>query len=65
MKTDAMQIARIATSHDRSFAARFPMLNNAQMEYRWGGHLCLSLNSAPAFGEVGCSPQAAAMASAP
>jgi len=38
--------------HYRSFAARFPMLNVVEMHYRWGGHLCLSLNSAPAFGEV-------------
>ena len=22
------------------------------MEFRWGGQLCLSLNSAPAFGEI-------------
>lgn len=37
---------------DRSFANRFPMLEGVEMEYRWGGRLCLSLNSVPAFGEV-------------
>ncbi|WP_372737106.1 NAD(P)/FAD-dependent oxidoreductase [Neptunomonas sp.] len=37
---------------DRSFARRFPMLKGVEMEYRWGGRLCLSLNSMPAFGEV-------------
>jgi glycine/D-amino acid oxidase-like deaminating enzyme len=37
---------------DRSFANRFPMLEGMEMEYRWGGRLCLSLNSMAAFGEV-------------
>ncbi|MER8395800.1 FAD-binding oxidoreductase [Mesorhizobium sp. M1340] len=52
MSTSDKQICRIGTSHDRSFRARFPMLGEIPMEFRWGGHLCLSLNSAPAFGEV-------------
>ena len=39
-------------SHDRSFAARFPMLEGVAMHYRWGGRLCLSRNGVPAFGEV-------------
>ena len=52
MATSERQIRKIAHTHDRSFRARFPMLGDLQMEYRWGGHLCLSLNSAPAFGEV-------------
>ena len=46
------RIARVARDHDRSFAARFPMLNGVEMEYRWGGRLCLSRNNVPAFGEV-------------
>lgn len=37
---------------DISFKNRFPMLKGVDMEYRWGGRLCLSLNSVPAFGEV-------------
>lgn len=37
---------------DRSFKNRFPMLENVDMEYRWGGRLCLSLNAMPAFGEL-------------
>lgn len=41
-----------ARIHDRSFAARFPMLKDVSMEYRWGGRLCLSSNAVPAFGEV-------------
>lgn len=52
METSARQIARIGRDHDESFAARFPMLPEVTMDYRWGGHLCLSLNSAPVFGEI-------------
>lgn len=52
MEIDETRIARIAADHDRAFAARFAMLRDVAMEYRWGGRLCLSLNGAPAFGEV-------------
>ncbi|TGQ54488.1 FAD-binding oxidoreductase [Mesorhizobium sp. M1C.F.Ca.ET.193.01.1.1] len=52
MSTSDKQIAQIGAAHDRSFRARFPMLGDMAMEFRWGGHLCLSLNSAPAFGEI-------------
>ena len=38
--------------HDRSFTARFPMLKAVEMEYRWGGRLCLSWNDVPVFGEL-------------
>jgi glycine/D-amino acid oxidase-like deaminating enzyme len=52
MTTSDLQIARIGKAHDRSFAARFPMLKDVRQDFRWGGHLCLSLNSVPAFGEI-------------
>lgn len=52
MATSDRQVRRIGHAHDRSFRARFPMLGDVTMDYRWGGHLCLSLNSAPAFGEI-------------
>ena len=52
MRTSERQIAAIGKAHDRSFAARFPNLKSVGAEYRWGGHLCLSLNAVPAFGEV-------------
>ncbi|MBI1384321.1 MAG: FAD-dependent oxidoreductase [Rhizobiales bacterium] len=52
MSTTARDIARFGRQHDASFKARFPMLADVTMEYRWGGHLCLSLNNAPAFGEI-------------
>ena len=52
MQTSEAQIESIGRQHDESFRARFPMLGDVAMAYRWGGHLCLSLNSVPAFGEV-------------
>ncbi len=46
------RLNKMAFTHDRSFAARFPMLKGVEMQYRWGGRLCLSRNGVPAFGEV-------------
>ena len=45
MEVDDDRIARVGRDHDRSFAARFPMLDGVGMEYRWGGRLCLSYNN--------------------
>ena len=45
-------IDRVAADHDRSFAARFPMLGQVEMEYRWSGRLCMSRNNVWALGEV-------------
>lgn len=39
------RITRVGRSHDRAFQARFPMLSDVQMAYRWGGRLCLSRNN--------------------
>ena len=44
--------ARKMRRHEKSFAARFAMLDGTRMEFSWGGKLCLSLNDAPAFGEI-------------
>ena len=52
LETSRAQVEAIGRRHDRSFRARFPMLGEVAMEYRWGGALCLSLNSVPAFGEL-------------
>lgn len=52
MCTTAIDIEHTGRRHDASFRARFPMLPDVDMEYRWSGHLCLSLNNAPAFGEI-------------
>ncbi len=39
-------------AHEKTFRARFNMLGDVQMEYSWGGFLCLSRNNVAAFGEV-------------
>jgi glycine/D-amino acid oxidase-like deaminating enzyme len=45
-------LTRAGKLHDKKFAQRFPMLKETEMEYRWSGHLCLSLNGVQAHGEV-------------
>ncbi len=52
MEIGEKHIRQAARLHDRAFAARFPMLKDVPMEHRWGGRLCLSWNSVPAFGEL-------------
>ncbi|MEZ5924292.1 MAG: FAD-binding oxidoreductase [Hyphomicrobiaceae bacterium] len=52
MNPTTRDIQRFAPVHDASFRARFPMLSDVTMEHRWAGHLCLSLNNVPAFGEI-------------
>lgn len=49
---DPQVLSSIARIHDASFGRRFPNLANVEMQYRWGGLLCLSRNSVPAFGEI-------------
>lgn len=38
--------------HEHSFGARFEKMSGIEMEYSWGGKLCLSLNDVPAFGPI-------------
>ena len=52
MEVTARRIARVAKDHDRAFAARFPMLDGVDMQYRWGGRLCLSRNNVSVVGEL-------------
>lgn len=52
MTVDTHRIAQVAQDHDRSFQARFPMLEGIDMEYRWGGRLCLSRNNVSVISEV-------------
>ncbi|OUR68114.1 oxidoreductase [Marinomonas sp. 42_23_T18] len=52
MEVNDKHIRTAAKLQDKSFANRFPMLDGVDMEHRWGGRLCLSWNSMPAFGEV-------------
>ncbi len=52
MQASRRQVESFGAAHDRSFRERFPMLPGVDAEFRWAGHLCLSLNSTPAFGEM-------------
>lgn len=52
LEIDERRLAEMGGTHDAGFRARFPMLADVEMAQRWGGRLCLSLNDAPAFGEI-------------
>ncbi len=52
MKVTNKRINKVAKNHDRSFHYRFPMLGTVDMEYRWGGRLCLTRNNVSVFGEI-------------
>lgn len=52
LQVDDRRIARVARDHDRAFRARFPMLGEVKMAYRWGGRLCLSRNNVQVVGEL-------------
>ena len=52
MSVSDAKLNGIWRTHNESFAARFPQLEGIEMEHRWGGHLCLSMNNVPASGEV-------------
>lgn len=52
MEVSDARITRVARDHDRSFAARFPMLAGVDIEFRWGGRLCLSRNNVQVIGEM-------------
>ncbi|EPN50693.1 hypothetical protein A245_27353 [Pseudomonas syringae pv. actinidiae ICMP 19096] len=46
------RVADIAREQRHSLNVRFPELQGTPLEFSWAGRLCLSRNSAPAFGEV-------------
>ncbi|MDX1520558.1 MAG: FAD-binding oxidoreductase [Anaerolineae bacterium] len=52
LEASERSVQAAARHHDRSFAARFPLLEGVEIESRWGGRLCLSWNSVPVFGEI-------------
>jgi len=52
MEVSDTRIARVGQTHEASFRARFPMLADVDMEYRWGGRLCLSLNGVQLVDEI-------------
>lgn len=52
MEVSPARIAAVKRSHMQSFRARFTSLSGVNMEYSWGGRLCLAWNTVPAFGEI-------------
>ena len=52
LHVDEKRLNKIALDHDRSFQYRFPQIATVDMEYRWGGKLCLSRNNVNVFGEI-------------
>jgi len=52
LSVNDQRIEQVGTTHDQSFSNRFPMLKQVDMQYRWGGRLCLSRNSVSVFEEV-------------
>ncbi len=52
LKVDQKRIDDVAVNHDRSYQARFPKLRHVEMEYRWGGRLCLTRNNVSVFGQI-------------
>jgi len=52
MEVSDKRIKAVARDHDRAFRARFPMLANVSMQYRWGGRLCLSRNNVSVVKEL-------------
>ncbi len=52
MAVSDRRLREVAKDHDKAFAARFPMLRHVEMEYRWGGRLCLSYNNVQVVREV-------------
>ncbi len=52
MEVGPARIREVSRDHDAAFAARFPMLTGVEMEFRWGGRLCLSRNNVQVIGEI-------------
>lgn len=52
VSTSAGRLARVRAAHRRSFERRFPMLPGVELEYTWGGALCVTRNGGTPFGEI-------------
>jgi glycine/D-amino acid oxidase-like deaminating enzyme len=63
LEVSQADLAKAKALHQRSFDRRFPMLKDVELEYTWGGPLCLSANNGALFGRrddgvfeaVGCN----------
>jgi glycine/D-amino acid oxidase-like deaminating enzyme len=51
VSVSAADLARAKRLHQRSFDRRFPMLPGVELQYTWGGALCLSANNGVLFGK--------------
>ena len=52
MQIDKSRLDKMGKRHKLSFDKRYPELSHVEQEFVWAGRLCLSRNSAPAFGEL-------------
>jgi len=52
MEVSRSRLDAVKKDHIRSFRKRFTSIEDVEMEYSWGGRLCLSWNGVPAFGEL-------------
>ncbi len=52
LQTNRSTVAKMGQRHRTAFARRYPHLAHVEQEYVWAGRLCLSRNSAPAFGKL-------------
>ena len=52
MASPQEKLGRVYGAHDRSYTRRFPMLAGVEMQYRWGGRLCLSWNNVHGLSEL-------------
>jgi glycine/D-amino acid oxidase-like deaminating enzyme len=52
MTASKADVVRAANVQQEKFDSRFPQLAGMKMEYRWAGHLCLSLNGVSVMREV-------------
>ena len=52
MVTSKADLARTTKVQQEKFDSRFPQLAGMKMQYRWAGHLCLSLNSVSMIKEI-------------
>ncbi|MDG0024386.1 FAD-binding oxidoreductase [Trinickia sp. Y13] len=53
LEVSQADLAKAKRLHQRSFDRRFPMLEHVELEYTWGGPLCLSANNGALFGQRG------------
>lgn len=50
LEVSCADLVKAKSLHQRSFDRRFPMLKGVELEYTWGGPLCLSANNGALFG---------------